>query len=318
MMNFSYHNTPLPILLLLLLLLFAAPITAAASHNKSSSHSLFREYIGAEFKNVKLSDVPVNPNVDHFHFILSFAIDYTTSSSSPSPTNGKFNVFWDSENLSPSRVSAVKSKHRNVKVAVSLGGDTVGKGNPARFAPTSITSWVSNAVTSLTRLSRHYHLDGIDIDYEHFNSDPETFAECIGRLITVLKENRVISFASIAPFDDPGVQKHYTALWKRYGHVIDYVNFQFYAYDKGTTVSQFLRHFDEQRERYRGGRVLASFLSGGGGGLSPEKGFFAACKKLKSEGKLGGIFVWCADESKSKGFKYEKRAQALLAKPSSL
>lgn len=308
-MKLSSFNSPLTVLLL-----FASQaLLLSASHN---SHSLFREYIGAEFKNVKLSDVPVNPNIHHFDFILSFAIDYTTTASSPSPTNGKFNVFWDSDNLSPSHITAVKSKHHNVRVAVSLGGDTVA-GAPAYFAPTSVHSWVSNAVASLTRLSRQYHLDGIDVDYEHFKSDPETFAECVGRLITALKKNGVISFASIAPFADSEVQKHYTVLWKRYSHVIDYVNFQFYAYEKGTTVSQFLGYFDEQMERYRGGRVLASFLSGGGGGLSPEKGLFKACEKLKKEGKLGGIFVWCADESKGKRFKYEKKAQALLAEPKS-
>ncbi|BFG34624.1 hypothetical protein CerSpe_208980 [Prunus speciosa] len=43
---------------------------------------LFREYIRAEFINVKFSDVPINPNVE-FHFILSFSIDYDTSGSSP-------------------------------------------------------------------------------------------------------------------------------------------------------------------------------------------------------------------------------------------
>ncbi|CAH9134048.1 unnamed protein product [Cuscuta epithymum] len=311
-MKISNKPTILHLLLLLYALSSAPPVIGVAS----GKSPVFREYIGAEFRNVKFSDVPINPNVDHFHFILSFAIDYKTSSSSaPRPANGKFNIFWDSHNLSPSHVSAIKSKHSNVKVAVSLGGDTVNK-LPVLFAPSSVDSWVSNAVSSLTRIIGDYNLDGIDIDYEHFqpDSDPDTFVECIGRLITALKKNRVISFASIAPFDDAAVQRHYTALWKRYGGVIDYVNFQFYAYDNGTTVKQFISHFNKQRdENYGGGRVLTSFVSGGGGGLSPEKGFFKACGELKREGKLDGIFVWSADDSKSNGFKYEKRAQALLA-----
>lgn len=102
-------------------------------------------------------------------------------------------------------------------------------------------------------------------------------------------------------------------LWRRYGHVIDYVNFQFYAYDQGTTVSQFLEYFDTQSSNYEGGKVLASFISDGSGGLSPQNGFFTACTRLKSEGKLHGIFVWCADDSKALGFKYEKQSQALIA-----
>lgn len=123
----------------------------------------------------------------------------------------------------------------------------------------------------------------------------------------------MVSFASIAPFDDDEVQKHYIALWRSYGHVIDYVNFQFYAYDKGTTVSQFLKYFSKQMSNYDGGKVLASFISDGSRGLSPDDGFFTACSELKSQGNLQGIFVWSADDSKKLGFKYEKQSQSLLA-----
>ncbi|KAI9193917.1 hypothetical protein LWI28_001312 [Acer negundo] len=289
---------------------FHASIIQAAPVGSSSN--LFREYIGAEFNNVKFSDVPINSNVE-FHFILSFAIDYDTSSS-PSPTNGNFNVFWDSDNLSPSQVSAIKNQHSNVKVALSLGGDSVSNGY-AYFNPSSADSWVSNAVASLTSIIKQYNLDGIDIDYEHFQADPETFADCIGRLVKTLKQNGVISFASIAPFDDDQVQSHYKALWKSYGHLIDYVNFQFYAYDQGTSVSQFMDYFNTQSSNYNGGKVLVSFISDGSGGLSPNDGFFTACSRLRSQNQLHGIFVWSADDSKSNGFRFEKRSQALLAIP---
>jgi len=287
-------------------LLFQSPINAAPGNS-----NIFREYIGAEFKNVKFSDVPIHSGVE-FHFILSFAIDYTMSSSSPSPTNGQFNVYWDTDNLTPSAVSVIKNQQSNVKVALSLGGDSVG-GSSAYFNPSSVDSWVSNAVSSLTDIINQYNLDGIDIDYEHFQADPNTFAECIGKLITTLKNNGVISFASIAPYDDDEVQSHYKALWKSYSQVIDYVNFQFYGYDKETTVSQFMDYFSTQRSNYEGGRILASFSTDGISGLSPENGFFTACSELKSKGELVGIFVWSADDSKSNGFKYEKQSQALLA-----
>lgn len=295
----------------LLILQAIFPSQASIQAAPAKPH-LFREYIGAEFNNVRFTDVPVNPNVD-FHFILSFAIDYDTSSP-PSPTNGKFNIFWDTDNLSPSQVSSIKKQHSNVKVALSLGGDSVANDH-AYFNPSSVDSWVSNAVSSLTRIIQQYNLDGIDIDYEHFQADPDTFTECIGQLITAFKRNGVISFASIAPFDDDQVQSHYLALWRKYGHQIDYVNFQFYAYDQGTSVAQFLNYFNTQSSNYNGGKVLVSFISDGSGGLSPANGFFTACSKLKSQNQLHGIFVWSADDSKAGGFRYEKRSQALLAIP---
>lgn len=303
----------LPKLKLVITLFFLqALFTSHTSIQAAPSNSdIFREYIGAEFNNVKFSDVPINPNVE-FHFLLSFAIDYDTSGSSP--TNGNFNVFWDTDNLGASQVSAIKNDHSNVKVGLSLGGDSVNSGS-AYFNPSSIDSWVSNAVSSLTSIIQQYNLDGIDIDYEHFKSDPNTFSECIGRLIKTLKDNGVIQFASIAPFDDDEVQSHYLALWKSYGHLIDYVNFQFYAYDQSTTVSQFIDYFKTQSSNYNGGKVLASFSTDGSGGLSPENGFFTACNRLKSEQNLHGIFVWSADDSKKNGFRYEKQSQALLAIP---
>ncbi|KAJ1395134.1 Glycoside hydrolase family 18, catalytic domain [Sesbania bispinosa] len=86
------------------------------------------------------------------------------------------------KNLSPEAVYSIKSQHPNVRVAVSLGGNSV-RGGPVYFNPSSIDSWVSNAVSSLTKIIKMYHLDGIDIYYEHFKADSDTFAECIGRLI---------------------------------------------------------------------------------------------------------------------------------------
>ncbi|KAL0906952.1 hypothetical protein M5K25_025487 [Dendrobium thyrsiflorum] len=109
------------------------------------------------------------------------------------------------------------------------------------------------------------------------------------------------------------VQGHYKALWASYSNVIDFVNFQFYAYSSGTTVSQFLNCYEAQTSNYAGRQVLASFTTDGSGGLSPANGFFDACQTLKGEGKLAGIFTWTADSSKSNGFQYETQAQNLLA-----
>ncbi|XP_027107412.1 chitinase 2-like [Coffea arabica] len=294
---------------LLLQFLFANYSTVHAAPNCPSK--LFREYIGAEGQDLTFSDVPINANVE-FHFILSFAIDYTNSSI-PLPTNGYFNVYWDKENLSPYRVSCIKAEHPNVKVAMSLAGDTVGGGFNVSFDPASVESWVRNAIYSVTNIVKEYNLDGIDIDYEHFKADPDTFAECIGRLLYYLKRNRIVTFTSIAPFEDEDVQPHYLALWRKYGHLIDYVNFQFYAYQKGTNVSQFLQYFETQRGNYEGGKILVSFGTDESGGLKPQNGFFNATSILKSQGKLEGIFIWSADDSKKDNFYYEKQAQDLLA-----
>lgn len=276
----------------------------------ASATYLFREYIGAEGENVTFSDVPINAKLD-VHFLLSFAIDYTNPSS-PTPTNGDFGVYWDTENLSPAQVSYIKARHSNVKVAMSLGGDTF-NGSYVYFSPVSIHSWVGNAIYSISKIVKEYNLDGIDIDYEHFQTDPDTFAECIGRLLFYLKQNKIVSFTSIAPFANPDVQDHYLALWRKYGHLIDIVNFQFYAYEKSTTIPQFLEYFETQSSNYKNGKIMVSFGTDGSGGLSPKNGFFKACDILKSQGKLQGIFIWSADDSKKANYHYEKKSQNFLA-----
>ncbi|KAJ0561153.1 putative chitinase [Helianthus annuus] len=43
-------------------------LALVAMASASSKSDLFREYIGAEFNNVKFSDVPINPNVE-FHYV---------------------------------------------------------------------------------------------------------------------------------------------------------------------------------------------------------------------------------------------------------
>ncbi|XP_060170224.1 chitinase 2-like [Lycium barbarum] len=294
------------------LLVLQTLLTISCSIEAVSARSpgVFREYIGALGVNVTFSDVPINPNIE-FHFLLSFAIDYTNTKS-PEPTNGEFLIYWDTENLTPSHISSVKAQYKNVKVGMSLGGDTV-NGKNATFAPTSIASWVRNAIYSITKIAKEYNLDAIDIDYEHFKTDPDTFAECIGRLLYYLKQNNVVSYTSIAPYADDSVQVYYLALWRKYGHLIDYVNFQFYAYEKGTTIPQFLQYFETQSCNYKGGKILVSLGTNNIGGLSPEHGFFDACTILKRQGKLNGIFIWSADDSMEDHFRYEKLSQDLLA-----
>jgi hypothetical protein len=310
----------LPLVLMSLVVL----VTAA----KSPGRPLFREYIGAEGTNVTFADVPVHPGVD-FHFILSFAIDYDASYAPPRPTDGRFALFWNEALITPAAVAAAKRRcGSNVRVALSLGGDTVGTGTNATFRVlSSVDAWVSNATSSLTDIVARYGLDGVDVDYEHFGTreTPEVFAECVGRLVRWLKATGTISFASIAPFANPDVQAHYGELWRRYDREFEYVNFQFYAYAANTTVAKFLGYYDEQSRLYNddaagggcagdGKKVLVGFgTDPASGGLKPGKGFFRACRALRRQGRLHGVFVWAADNSAQDGFRYERRAQRFLA-----
>jgi hypothetical protein len=281
---------------------------------------LFREYIGAQSTGVQFSDVPINAFLS-FHFILSFAIDYTpvNQKPTPTPTNGVFTPFWDTGNLSPAAVAAIKAAHPNVAVMAGLGGDSVQEIVNVVFTPRSIDSWVANAVSSLTNIINTYSLDGVDVDYEHFAdaADVDTFVECIGRLLTELKRRKPNLTTSIAPFEDRDrkVQKYYQPLWRKYSGVIDYVNYQFYGYGANTDVDQYVRFYDEQVRNYPGAKVLASFKTGDVTGLiSPDLGVSAA-KELQRQNKLPGLFIWSADSSKksSYGFKYEIEGQQIIA-----
>lgn len=141
---------------------------------------------------------------------------------------------------------------------------------------------------------------------------PSTFADCIGQLVTTLKKKKLISFASIAPFEDDCPKPLLGVVEKTWCGDIGYMSFQFYAYDKGISIAQFLHYFDEQSSNYEGGKVLVGFIGDGSGGLPPGKEFLEACEKLKREGRLEGVFVRCADDSKKFKYQNEKEVQDLL------
>ncbi|KAK6919596.1 hypothetical protein RJ641_015500 [Dillenia turbinata] len=83
-----------------------------------------------------------------------------------------------------------------------------------------------------------------------------------------------------------------------YGHLMDYANFQFYAYPSGTNIPQLMRYFEKQSSNSRGGKILVSFSTDGSGGLSPRNGFFTAYSMLRKQRKLHSIFIRSADDSK--------------------
>lgn len=119
-----------------------------------------------------------------FHFILSFTIDYTKGPN-PTPTNGKFNTFWNPKNLDPEQASTIKNQSKNVRLAASLGGDTVAENQYAYFEPTSVITWVKNVVPTLTPIIKTYGLDGIDIDYDRSTEQASNVESSFDRAIEV-------------------------------------------------------------------------------------------------------------------------------------
>ncbi|KAK1310160.1 hypothetical protein QJS10_CPA08g01304 [Acorus calamus] len=178
------------------------------------------EYIGATGVPVSFDKVPIDDGID-FHFVLGFAID---ADDSGEPQNGVFSPYWLST-LTPKSVARIKARHPNV--LASLSGWSLGDKVLSWYNPKDPDHWISNAFTSLQSLASDYHLDGINIDYETFPRNDTTFSYCIGELITSLKNNSIISVATIAPYYrtvDP-----YIKLFNEYGGVINYVNHQFYT-----------------------------------------------------------------------------------------
>ncbi|KAI5071602.1 hypothetical protein GOP47_0013853 [Adiantum capillus-veneris] len=275
----------------------AEPAPAPAS-GRTSAQTVFMEYIGGG--GAALLDVPIAPSTGSafdFFFILAFATDAST-------TDGLFEATWQPR-LSPSAIATIKAAHPSINFSASIGG-----GNPnSIFQPTSLDTWIENAVSSLSLIISAYHIDAIDIDYESFgSSSPQDFATCIGELITHLKQKGLIRVATIAPY--PGTDDFYSKLWESYKHTIDYVNYQFYSLGD-MVVSEYLNVYKTAKSMYKGGVVMASFETlNNGTSIVPSTGL-DACKKLAAEGELHGIFIWSADQS-YRNFQFERSAQSLL------
>ncbi|XP_039033840.1 chitinase 2-like [Hibiscus syriacus] len=194
------------------------------------------EYIGATGAPVKLDAVPIEDGID-FRFLLSFAID---SDPSGNAQDGKFSPYW-ANTLTPESIAAIKQSHPNVKALASISGCSWGNKVLRWYNPVDVQRWISNAVTSLSSIARQYHLNSIDFDYENFPRRDSTFTYCIGELITLLKNQSVISLATIAPYHKTTAP--YIELFEKYGDVIDFVNYQFYT-DKVRKPRSYVEAFE--------------------------------------------------------------------------
>ncbi|CAI9283512.1 unnamed protein product [Lactuca saligna] len=268
---------------------------------------VFMEYIGATGKPVTMDEVPIDDGID-FHFILSFAID---ADASGNPQNGIFKPYWASS-LTPESVAAVKSKHPNVKAMASLSGWSLDSTTLRWYQPENSQTWISNAFKSLKSIIQTYNLDGIDIDYENFPKHNESFSYCIGELITYLKNQSVISVATIAPYRLTTIP--YVQLFAAYGGVIDYVNHQFYT-DKVRTTEAYLEDFQLRTAQFDKEKVLPSYEIDGRG--IQGEAFFDALHILEENGfDINGIMIYSADASASTNlttkFYYEQKSQEFL------
>lgn len=164
-------------------------------------NKVMMEYIGATGILVTFNHVPISNSFD-FHFILSFAIDADPSSNAQ---NDKFSPYW-ADTLTPDSIAALKACHHPnvvpnvVKALATLFSWSLGKKVLRWYDPKDPQLWISNAFKSLRSIITTYHLDGIDIDYKIFRKGNSTFAFCIRELISMLKNENLISVATIAPF----------------------------------------------------------------------------------------------------------------------
>ncbi|EFJ28648.1 hypothetical protein SELMODRAFT_411181 [Selaginella moellendorffii] len=298
--------------LLLLVLGSSASIQDNSTVPPQAKRKIFAEYLGAEGYSVTFAEVPIEAAVD-FYFILSFAVD---ADEDGKPRNGIFSQVW-SEDLTPESVREIKSSRSNVKVLMSLGGWSVytraGKDKILFwYDPKDPEAWIKNAHNSIAKIVRTYSLDGIDIDYESFHSENTTFAYCIGELITRLKADKIITIATIAPFEN--IDPQYIELFQSYNSTIDYVNYQFYTTRNAPSVDKFVANYNRKAEIFGVDKTLVS-LQVRDRGIQGDD-FFAGVHRIVNEtsGRLPGIMMWSLDMSvhyKTK-FLYETKGQEIL------
>lgn len=263
------------------------------------------EYIGATGIPVTFDPVPINDGID-FHFILSFAIDADPSGNA---LNGKFSPYW-AATLTPDSVAALKARHHPnvIKALASLSGWSLGKKVLRWYDPKDPQLWISNAFKSLRSIITTYHLDGIDIDYENFQKGNSTFAFCIGELISKLKNQSLISVATIAPFYTTA--RPYIELFNKYGGFIDFVNHQFYT-DKVRSPQGYFQAFRLRATQFGRDKLLPSYEVNGRG--IQGDAFFEALDLLKKNGfDVNGIMIFSADASASNNYYYERKSQDFL------
>ncbi|MED6182534.1 hypothetical protein PIB30_029288 [Stylosanthes scabra] len=184
--------------------------------------SIFRQYT---FDDSFLQVFVSSKFLKEYQIALTYITDYDDHGV---PTNGVFRPTWDLSKVTPEAISQFKKDHPdvNVKVFICLGN----KGTIFPFSPLDNNSWITNATQSITNIIHNDHsdlqIDGIDVLYDHVTATPDVFVNCITQVIQNLKEDGVISVASISP--SSGLNKDfYFPLYKTCPILIDWVDYQF-------------------------------------------------------------------------------------------
>ncbi|KAM1778553.1 hypothetical protein ACFX12_040034 [Malus domestica] len=132
---------------------------------------LMNEYTGATGIPITFDSVPIDSEID-FHFILGFAIDADPSCMQQ---NGIFSPYWQST-LTPQSVAAIKQKHSNVKVMVSLSGELItGLKNKGLISVASIAPFYGTTAPYVQLFDGY--ADVIDYVNHQFYTDKVTTAK---------------------------------------------------------------------------------------------------------------------------------------------
>ncbi|KAK6645884.1 hypothetical protein PHAVU_L002311 [Phaseolus vulgaris] len=218
--------------------------------------SIFRQYtFDDSFDQVFVS----NKFLKEYQIALTFATDYDDDDH---PTNGLFRPTWDLTKVTAQAIELFKEKSRHmdvdVKVFISIGN----RGSHQPFKPLDNKTWIANATSSLTELIQseelNLHVDGIDVLYEQIDASPGDFIQCVGQLIRNLKENGVISEASISPSDLN--KDFYSRLYSSVSFLVDFVDYQFQKeVEFVTNPSLLLQKYNELTKVYPRKKLLAGY-----------------------------------------------------------
>ncbi|QCE09276.1 ruBisCO-associated protein-like [Vigna unguiculata] len=217
--------------------------------------SIFRQYtFDNSFEQVYFS----NTVLKEYQIALTFATDYDELDQ---PTNGIFRPVWNLAQVTPEAIKRFKEKAGSmdveVKVFISIGN----RGNRHPFKSLDREAWIVNATDSLTRLIQEVNLqvDGIDVLYETIDASPDDFIYCVRGLIKNLKDNGVITVASISPTFSLNTD-FYSTLYTSVPSLFDYVDYQFQTeLDRVPDPTALAQRYDELTQIYPIRKLLAGY-----------------------------------------------------------
>ncbi|XP_028805280.1 uncharacterized protein LOC114760177 [Neltuma alba] len=194
--------------------------------------------------------------------------------------NGNFQADF---NVTPQQIHDFKSKNKNFKFFLSMGG------YPFNLAPAN----VAEAVNSLTDLIGSYGFDGIDVYYDQIPVPPAHFVDVMQSVIRGLK-NKNPSLEVSLTVPPPLSQNHYLPLYNQVNDLVNYVIYQTYLLEHPVKdVGQLVRIVDDLP--YPAGKLFAGysfFISDCN--TVPPLIFLVACIVLLIQGRIIGISVWAA------------------------